>query len=430
MWPLLCHEIGLSYEQEDRVRSTQRAILADSNTWISRHTAAASKNVIDSMQTAISGMHEAAKRREVSIIGVLTPEQRGKFIAWALQKSNSIRLAAQFKLGQLHQDNEYEVSPERHVSANMYIVDHRLSNINAGLVPAPPIVHPSRLKRFSRRPCFESLASQDAPETNKSNKLSRDASFPSTGSLKRTLSDMNGLDESQSYASHIHSCITVESAQAAAQPSVRAVFHDIMPIVPQEYQQQMHLQHFRASPTANQVIIPAAAPSPIIVAPQELYAKSHVGSTIRTQQHHYQEDVLLPPPPPSSDDIDIPMPTPVSVLLRTQDEFLDVETSGVPLEVSSALQSAESGFIPSIEYEPEPVASSRGFASRSYQSAPQLYSANNEFDYPSLMPSTMMPVPEEGLAKSNNDDDGFDLEALGDPNDWAIGESFDMDLAS
>jgi hypothetical protein len=424
MWPLLCHEIGLSYEQEDRVRNTQRAILADSKTWISRHTAAASKNVLDSMQTAISGMHEVAKQREESILGVLTPEQRGKFITWALQKSNSIRLAAQFKLGQMHQDNEYEVSPERHVSANMYIVDHRLSNINSSLVPAPPIVHPSRLKRLSRRPCFESLASQDAPENTKSNRLSRDASFPSTGSLKRTLSDLNGMEDSQPTVSHAHSGITVESAQAAAQPSVRAVFQDIMPIVPQEYQQQMHLQHFRAIPTSNQVIIPATAPSPITAAPQELYARSRVGSTIRTQQH-YQADVLLPP---SSDDIDIPMPTPVSVLLRTQDEFLDVETSGVPLEVTSAMQPPESGFIPSIEYAPEPVAS-HGLSSRSYRSAPNLYSAN-EFDYPSLMPTTMMPVPEEGLAKSNNEEDGFDLEALGDPNDWAIGESFDMDITS
>ena len=40
-----------------------------------------------------------------------------------------------------------------------------------------------------------------------------------------------------------------------------------------------------------------------------------------------------------------------------------------------------------------------------------------------------MPVPEEGLHKSNMEsDDAFDLEELGDPNDWAIGESFDLDM--
>ena len=392
-------------------------MLADPKTWLSRHTAAASKNVLDSMQTTITSMHETAMQREQSILAVLTPEQRSKFISWALRKSNAIKNAAQSKLAQLDEGHEYKITPERHVAANMYIVDHRLSKINASLVPAPPIIHPSRLKRLSRRPCFESLAGQDALENTKSNKLSREASFPSTGSLKRSLNELNGDDSQHLSSHHAHNGITVESAHAAAQPAVRAVFQDIMPIIPQSYQHQMHLQHFRAmNPTAtNQATIPTS--SPIITEPEALYAQSRVTSTIPTQQYYA--------PPPPSDDIDIPMPTPVSVLLQTNDEFLDIDapTSGVPLEVTSTImQPVESGFIPSIEYAPEPTLSSHGLSSRAHQSAPQLYTPDDF--YPSMMPT----VPEEGFTKSNNEDDGLDLDGLGDPNDWAIGESFDMDL--
>jgi hypothetical protein len=445
MWPLLCHEIGLSYEQEDKVRNTQRAILADTQSWIHRHTAAATKNVLDSLQTTVASMHEAAKKRENSVLSVLTPEQRTKFYTWAIQKSDAIQKVAQANIIIPHLNNQvqdYQVSSERHVAANMYIVDHQLTKLHSQLTPPPIYVHPSRLKKLSRRPSFESLAGQDALENNtKSNKLSRDASFPSTGSLKRTLNELNYYGDTESHHPtliHANTGITVESAHAAAQPAVRKVFHDIMPLVPQAYHHQMNLEHFQACTPSMTTSQAPVRSSPITTAPEALYAKSRVTTSIPIQQPQpqYHVDPPLPPPPPSSDEIDIPMPTPVSVLLRTQDEFLDVETatsSGVPVEVTSSLQTAESGYIPSIEYAPEPAVSLPRNHFRSYQSAPQLYTGNsNEFDYPSLMQSTMMPVPEESYKmsalESNAEEDGFNLEELGDPHDWAIGESFDMDL--
>ena len=425
MWPLLCHEIGLSYEQEDRVRTTQRAILADSKTWIHRHTAAATRNVLDSIQTTISQQHEAAKTREQSILNVLTPEQRSKFMTWASQKSEAIRKATQSKLAELNEAEEYELNPQRHVAANMYIIDHRLSKIKSQYPPAPTFVHPSKLKKLGRRPCFESLAGQDAIENNtkstRSNKLNRESSFPSTGSLKRTLNELSSCDDGQpTTTSNAHSGITVESAHAAAQPAVKAVFEDIMPIIPQAYLHQMNLEHFRPVPEQD------AAPAPSTTTePQALYAQSRVTSSIPRQPQ------FVAPPTTSSDDIDIPMPTPVSVLVQTHDEFLDVDTApgGVPLEVTSAMQppeplTVESGFIPSIEYAPDPISSSQSrFAMRSYQSAPQLYTGDDF--YPTLMPT----VPEESFHKTNVEEDEFaDLEELGDPNDWAIGESFDMGM--
>ena len=423
MWPLLCHEIGLSYEQEDRVRTTQKAILADSKTWIHRHTAAATKNVLNSIQTTVSQQHEAAKRREQSIIKVLTPEQRSKFMTWASQKSEAIRRATQSKLAQLNETEKYEINPQRHVAANMYIVDHRLSKIKSQHPPPPTFVHPTKLKKLGRRPCFESLAGQDAIENNtkstRTNKLNRESSFPSTGSLKRTLNELSSGDDSQpTTSSNALSGITVESAHAAAQPAVKEVFADIMPIVPQAYVNQMNLQHFR--PASDQDAMP---PPSTTSEPQALYAPSRVTSSIPRQSQ------FSAPPTISSDDIDIPMPTPVSVLVRTHDEFLDVDdTPGVPLEVTSAMQppepmTVESGYIPSIEYAPDPISSQSRFAMRSYQSAPQLYTGDDF--YPAVMPT----VPEESFHRTSVEEDEFaDLEELGDPNDWAIGESFDMGM--
>ena len=61
--------------------------------------------------------------------------------------------------------------------------------------------------------------------------------------------------------------------------------------------------------------------------------------------------------------MDIPMPKPVSVLLLTQDEFLNVDTTStsIPIKVTSAMQQqsvVNNSFIPSIKCAPpEPVPS-------------------------------------------------------------------------
>ena len=447
MWPLLCHEIGLSYEQEDKVRTTQRAILAQHNSWISRHTAVSTVNVLNAMHSALTQFHTVASERERGIKQVLTPEQRRKFLKWAKQNSNRIHEAVPTQLEHFNEEHEYQLDPQRHVAANLYIVNHRLSNINSRLLgtldstsTTAPIVHSSKLKKLSRRPCFESLAVQDAAENNKSSsKLSREASFPSTGSLKRTLNELSGDKDNNHDAHHPPTPnttgITVESAHAAAQPGIRAIFQGIMDIIPPSYVYQMQLQHFKAVPVSSSVS-----------AQEVMNVNSHMASTLPTMQQQHQQQkpqhalttstLLQPQEPISSDEMDIPMPTPVSVLFQTQDEFLDVDTTstGVPIEVTSAMQQqqpvVENSFIPSIEYAPpEPVPSTPNnihglLPARSYASAPNLL--RNDFDMPT---TNLMPVPEEGLHKSNMEtEDAFDLEELGDPNDWAIGESFDLDM--
>ena len=91
MWPLTCHEIGLSYDQEERIRTTQRAILANPETWINRHTALAMKNVVGSVHDVVGEAQVAAKRRETNFVDILTPEQRVKFMTWSSRKGDVLR---------------------------------------------------------------------------------------------------------------------------------------------------------------------------------------------------------------------------------------------------------------------------------------------------------------------------------------------------
>jgi hypothetical protein len=312
----------------------------------------------------------------------------------------------------------------------MYIIDHRLSKVKTQLGAVPTLVHPSRLKKLSRRPSFESLAGQEAWENNA--KLNREASFPSTGSLKRSLNELVG-DDSHSIAAmnNTNSGVTPESAQAAAQSAVKAVLHDIMPIVPQRHLHHIHHAHFRpcAPATSSQSShTQYHAPSPLLAVSDALYPPQSAMP-------------VEPPPPVPADDIDIPMPTPVSVLLRTQDEFISpytVDTPHTPVEVISSLQQqqppiVDSAFIPApafSDFQPEVPTSQVRPSTRAYQSAPQLYTGD-DFDYPSLMRSTMIPVPEESLIQNpilNEDGLCLDDLPLADPNDWAIGESFDIDM--
>ncbi len=442
MWPLFCHEVGLSYEQEDRVRACQRAVLADSKTWITRHTAVATRNVIESTHTAISGMHEAAKGRENAILSVLTPEQRVKFLGWAARKAEAIRRVAEAKVGASSDGGEYEVSPDRHVAANMYIVDHQLSKVRQRVPPMTGFVHQSRLKKLSRRPSFESLAGQEGGNMESNAKMTRDTSltsFPSTGSLKRSLDDLMS-DDVGSMAMHTsHVGVTPEAAQSAAQGAVASVLRDVMAIVPKtslHYSQLPHYrpfapvastqQPFHPSPlrsASSMQTKPRAAPMPM---PQSVPSAALPQFTPIPTSVAAAEAAA--PSSDASDDIDIPMPTPVSVLLRTSDEFLspnEVDDPS-PMEVSSSHQG---GFIPA----PEPASSSfQPSKARAYQSAPQLYNGENDHDYPSLLPSpmAMIPVPEEGSLMNNaeqiNDNDEFLLENLPlDADDWAIGEGFE-----
>jgi hypothetical protein len=548
MWPLICHEIGLSYEQEEKVRNVQRMILSNVDSWVQRHTAFAMQNVMDSVHDVISGGHIAAKYREWNVMKTLTPEQRVKFLAWARRNRDVIRrlgeamirssggvvsrtswmdigLGAGREMALACGDDEYMTSPDRHVAANLYIINHLLSKIKqrqqqkrTSATP-PMFVHPTQLKKLSRRPSFESLAGLQAYEDSQTTKkLSRETSFPSTGSLKRSLNDMTLEGSHSDLHSMNSSCqdaptngITPMTAQTAGQAAVLAVLSDVMPIVPKSAWYNPSMVHsaivssgvaagapmaagaslphsHNALPTVTSQPRPQSVqPVPSVphppkrrhtTVPQSVAASSGGGVSVHQQHQHH-------PLPADIPDVDeIPMPTPVSVLLRTSDDYFspfephepssttNYATSDQATPYTSSLlsnrhQSAPNfsrwGSSPShpslpsahmaVIPELEPVSvdagpdfstteqinslshhvTNTGMLGYSHQSAPQLYNEQPTFLSGSLVNNdAMLPQANEVMPTRNDIIEDFAiLEGLPmnmEAEDWAIGEGFDMDF--
>eukprot|EP00584_Thalassiosira_punctigera_P001439 CAMPEP_0172532808 /NCGR_PEP_ID=MMETSP1067-20121228/5718_1 /TAXON_ID=265564 ORGANISM="Thalassiosira punctigera, Strain Tpunct2005C2" /NCGR_SAMPLE_ID=MMETSP1067 /ASSEMBLY_ACC=CAM_ASM_000444 /LENGTH=1190 /DNA_ID=CAMNT_0013317361 /DNA_START=74 /DNA_END=3646 /DNA_ORIENTATION=- len=485
MWPLVCHEIGLSYDQEERIRQCQRSVLGNSDVWIHRHTALATKNVIESVHAAVARARVAAERREKSLMGILTPEQRVKFLAWTSRKSDVIRRLGESKFslsssggasrgdGASSGEGEYETSPDRHIAANMYIIDHRLSKVKQRApLDTPNFVHPAKLKKLSRRPALESLAAQQSESDSGNSKLNCETSFPSTGSLKRSLNDALGSGDNSSAdpnstminSSSQNNGVTPESAYAAGQAAVMAAFSDILPIIPKSAlpyapnpQNAMSVTYpTLAAPSSS----PAVASQPQVVQPMLAIFKPQSQSVKAVVPQHHP----LPPhstttsattPPLDPDVVDIPMPTPVSVLLRTSDDFISELPYDEPLEAEAVMALPLSTIPANSEFAiPEQATSSYTapgagtdgtglLLSHRHQSAPQLHqpsSPSPDLGYSSLLPAAPMTmIPESSLVNNPivgqvgvgvGDIGDFALEDLPEmeADDWAIGEGFDMDV--
>lgn len=492
MWPLVCHEIGLSYDQEERLRQRQRSVLANSGAWLHRHTALATQQVIDSVTTALGGGHEAAKRRERKLMSILTPEQRIKFLVWANRRSHVARRLAESKSGgvvkgaaitcgsgggdegeSFGEEDKYKTLPDRHVSANLYIIDHRLSKVKQRIpLNTPNFVHPTKLKKLSRRPSFESLAGrQGEPDSHNSKQLNRETSFPSIGSLKRSLDAALGngscMDSSGVTVNSPQTAVTPESAHAAGQEAAMATLNDVLPIVPKlafcySSNPNPHYAMFPPSQvvpsTQSKILHPAAATLQAPNLSQQQYSLPLPPETT---------SIAVPSPLDSYDIVDdIPMPTPVSVLLRTSDDFI-MEAYEEPLDAVSppSIAAADSDIVV-----PEVTSSStyctdtsaiatgtRLLLNNRHQSAPQLYSSPLRI-YPSFLPAAPMAViPESStdnptVEQVSNSLENPVAEQLGDvavesrgdslvdfaledlpeieieANDWAIGEGFYMDI--
>lgn len=407
LWPLLCHEIGLSYDQEDKIRTAQRLVLQNVDLWVHRHTARSTSNVIHSVHDVIGGIMELTRQNddvenvtptndaaglknddesEESLMSILTDEQRIKFLGWALKNQKRLKHCAERNVGKnIDEVGGLEVSKERHVAANMYIIDHKLSEIKQRVPPvAGKYVNPSKMKKLGRRPCFESLGGYEKDNNNdgesSTKKMSRN---DSTGSLKRSLDDMSLGGTSSGLDTNL-TAVTPESAQAAGNAAASVLLKDVLPIIPAP-PVQYHAQHFEPEP------VMSAMPAPVMSA----------SFPSQPQQQHLNAS--------SSTFDDIPMPTPVSVLLQTPDDFLTPSDGEVNDMIGGVDPTAA---IDPIPFVPEPVASS-SMMSR-HQSAPEFgqYLSN-----PSN-PIGMVPVPEG----ENEDDFGILDDLPMDADDWLIGD--------
>jgi len=227
MWPLLCNEVGLSYDQEERIRCAQRVLVQTPDTWLDRHTGNASGLAMQSSHDCMQAVSNSIEVRERSVMNVLSDEQRIKFLQWAANNKNRLAL---IKNRQMEARDGFTVSPNNHEAANLYIINHRLQKALNKLPTPPALVVGSSVKRLSRRPSFESLGSATSSK-DEARALSREGSFASSGSLKRSASELEMDDDKAPGQS-----VSPEAAEAAAQPTINAALgfvKGIMPLCPQ-----------------------------------------------------------------------------------------------------------------------------------------------------------------------------------------------------
>ena len=268
MWPLLCNDVGLSYDQEERIRCIQRSLVQTPETWVDRHVGAASGLVMQSTHDCMQALHNSVGDRERSVMSILDDSQRTMFLQWAAD--NKERLAG-LKGGRVAQDG-FTLSPNNHDAANLYIINHRLQKALNKLATPPALVVGSSIKRLSRRPSFESLGSSGSLSDHRdgSRAISREGSFASSGSLKRSASELEMDDDK-----HHGQSVSPEAAEVAAQPTIDAALGFVKGIMPLRPMPQPELVSSfvmpppKSAPALSQVVAPKH-PYPSMCAQQDV----------------------------------------------------------------------------------------------------------------------------------------------------------------
>lgn len=225
MWPLLCNEICLSYDQEEKVRSFQKSVLQDHESWVDRHRIFSSNKALASANESIQALTLRIGQRESSSSTVLSATQNVKFAEWVEKNRARVTQVVALKVSPTVATDQFHTTKEQHVASNLYILNHRFENILHRIPGAAPLVIGTALRKLAVRPSFESLGAQD--EKNPDSFLSRDDSFPSSGSLNKNETDMSMDNEEK-----IPWQISPLEAQEAARPRVDEALSYVMPIIP------------------------------------------------------------------------------------------------------------------------------------------------------------------------------------------------------
>lgn len=237
MWPLFCNEVGLSYDQEERVRNFQRTLLQSHDSWLERHTARAADLTMASVHDTTQAMSLRLGQREKSMLKVLTPAQKIKFLSWAEKNREKLKKVVEAKVKKQQPfknspivDERFRTDKNQHVAANLYILNYRLQKVLQVIPRAAPLVTGLMLKKLSRRPSFESLGRCPNDKSGKENdgQLSRDTSFASSGSLKRSSSALSMDGERP----HLLQVISPDEAEESAKNSVGKVLGYLQEIIP------------------------------------------------------------------------------------------------------------------------------------------------------------------------------------------------------
>ena len=309
MWPLLCHEVSLSYDQEERMRHFQRSMLSTPSSWIERHTVLASSKLVESLGDSMNRAPEMLRCREAQVYNGLTTTQKLKFLSWANKNKQKVSMiAAKFsksceKSSKAEENSQLDcstmTSSKYHNAANLYILDRILRKRVLQKLPpstAVPTLPSKMLKKLGNRPSFESLSNMGKENHNNNNIISSDSSmtsYPSSGSLKRPSSSISNSDNMDLSPHSINTPpghnnshhISPEVAQAKAANYVAQLLKPagIVPQVSSASPNATNVQPYSSLP-------PPPTPNTPYYQPEHVTSKT---SPVVSHNNNYR-----PPPPP------------------------------------------------------------------------------------------------------------------------------------
>lgn len=430
MWPLFCNEVGLSYDQEERVRMYQRTLLQDSPTWLERHTARASSLVMQSFHDSANAVGSRLHQRERTSTAGLSPEQRMQFLSWAEKNAERLRQKFHAKrqaLGKEKESDEFKILPSQHTAANLYILNDRLQKIIAQFSPQVELVNAAYLKRLSRRPSFESLGQQKDEDGEF---MTRENSFASSGSLKRSVSSLSMVSENGEEKAPQQ--VSPEDGEGTAVPLIEQELGFVKKLIP---------------PIVQPVLPPAPAPAPVSLPPAPQAYNPHHYAPAPAPHTSYQE---MPPSHPytlAPHHHHQQLVTPQTQHMHHQGPAYTA--APMPLQPTSAPAPADHHTYQQYYAAPAPVAHPQPIYAQPVPAPlssqpPMVYSAppppsssapaplapelSQHVRKNSFLPPHLNVVPEEMFPAADGSDDF--LMSLIDDGDWAIGEGVDMDTAS
>lgn len=287
MWPLLCNEIGLSYDQEERVRNFQKGLLQDQKSWLDRHTAFSSNVARQSAHDATQALTLRVHQREKASMGLLTPEQKKKFMQWSVRNRESMATATS---NITVAPPSRQTSSDYHKAANLYILNERLEQLLKKYPQAAPVVAGKGLKRLTRRAAFESLGCCDDRQGGAG--MSNEGGFPSSGSLKRCASEitMEGSSDDKTVA-HQQVASPIE-AQAAATPTLEKALNCVRDLLPKPPTALFSLGISATVPPST--FKPTPSPIPIPALSYQAPLASQSAPQMGSLAHHERKSSFVP----------------------------------------------------------------------------------------------------------------------------------------
>ena len=398
MWPLFCNEVGLSYDQEEKVRTFQRTILQNHDSWLARHTGAASALFAQNMHDCVQAAAGTVRNRSAKLAPTLDETKRVRLSKWCEANNGRLQKWRSVKSSPLM--HSQKLDPKQHTAANLYILADRVTEAQAKMKEVPVLVSGIALKRLSRRPSFESLGNtgtqdkfgkdHDDPNSDSSREFS---CASSSGSLKRSASELSEMDEDRPQPQNT---VIPQEAQAAANVTIDAVLGHVKKLIPK----------------------PRSEPS-LFVRPNTEISAMGLNEPGRPSSVSRSSPLLSASsaPPHSSVPVGHQPMIGVSVAPRTVPHhplpslLLTAEGGPTPNRVVSTFPPTSTTFLPA----PAPPPPQMSLPTATHLLPPQTAS---------FLPSTTLnTLPEEGFLPGQSAEDFF----LDLPEDWAIGEGFEMD---